>query len=41
MEQQDLAVLNRQAIAAAKQHMGLVAWGILSMLVAGVREHQD
>ena len=21
--------------------VGLVAWGILSMLVAGVREHQD
>ena len=26
---------------AATFILGLVAWGILSMLVAGVREHQD
>ena len=31
MEQQDLAVLNRQAIAAAKQHMGQVAWGTVAL----------
>ena len=34
MEQQDLAVLNRQAIAAAKQHMGLVAWGTVALTAA-------
>jgi capsular polysaccharide transport system permease protein len=26
---------------AATFILGLVAWGILSMLLAGVREHQD
>ena len=38
----DVAVEPRRLRGVAATFLlGLVAWGILSMLIAGVREHQD